>query len=381
VRTRASVLEKPSGPSCPSSPAGRGFLELEDGSRFEGAFFGAAHATDGEVVFNTGMVGYTESLTDPSYRGQILVLTYPLIGNYGVPAFRSASDRFESKAIHVRGLVVASYVDARGHWEAEQSLGSWLGSNHIPGLGGVDTRELTKRLRRRGTMLGRIVPEGDAASEFAVADPSATDLVSEVTSLAPVAYHPAPGRRSPHIVIVDCGCKRSIVNELRRRGCRVTAVPYRCDLTALDCDGILLSNGPGDPARCGATVEAVARMLVRPDPVPVAGICLGCQILARAVGGSTYKLPYGHRGQNQPVQEAGTGRCLITSQNHGYAVAADSLPEGWEVWYTNLNDGTVEGIRHRSRPYAAVQFHPEAAPGPTDSGGFFDDFLEAVHGR
>lgn len=360
-----------------------GFLELEDGTRFAGTRFGSPHSTDGEVVFNTGMVGYVESLTDPSYRGQILALTYPLIGNYGVPRFEAGSERFESDAIQARGLIVADYSEAYGHWEAGQSLGDWLRDQGIPGLTGIDTRELTRTLRSRGTMLGRIVPAAEteavpAASPFGVRDPNAGDLVGEVTPSAVEALPSLPGTEGPEIVVVDCGCKRSILRELRQRGCRVTRVPYRHDFSAMACDGILLSNGPGDPAVCATTVAHVARALARRRVVPIAGICLGNQILALAAGGRTYKLPYGHRGQNQPVQQLGTPRSWITSQNHGYAVDAASLPDGWEVWFTNLNDGTVEGIRHASLPYFAVQFHPEGSPGPTDSLDFFDRFVEAA---
>ncbi len=367
-------------PAAREAPGGRivAHLELQDGTRLTGTLFGAAGATDGEVVFNTGMVGYVESLTDPSYRGQILVLTYPLIGNYGVPCRQPGSDRFESDEIQVRGFVVANYHAADSHWEAGGDLGTWLREQGVVGLAGIDTRELTRRLRSRGTLLGRIVPDGDRDTPFAVADPNATDLVGEVASREIVTVPAPAGAAGPHIVVVDCGCKRSIVRELRARGCRVTLVPYRHDFSAMECDAVLLSNGPGDPARCEVTIAHVVKALAGTRPIPVAGICLGCQILALAAGGRTYKLPYGHRGQNQPVRESGTQRCRITSQNHGYAVAAQSLPESWEVSHTNLNDGTVEGIRHRTRPWFAVQFHPEASPGPTDTAVFFDQLVEAA---
>jgi len=378
ARQETSVLSQGARDERGAGPAVAGYLELEDGTRFAGTLFGGLRPTDGEVVFNTGMVGYVESLTDPSYRGQILALTYPLIGNYGVPPFAAGAEQFESDAIQVRGLVVADYSEAYGHWEADQSLGDWLRDQGIPGLTGIDTRELTRTLRRRGTMLGRIRPAAEAEDAFRVRDPNAGDLVGEVTASAVEVMPPLRGTAGPHILVVDCGCKRSILRELRQRGCRVTRVPYRHDFNAIDCDAILLSNGPGDPAVCTTTVAHVARALARRPAIPIAGICLGNQILALAAGGRTYKLPYGHRGQNQPVQQAGTPRSWITSQNHGYAVDADHLPDGWEVWFTNLNDGTVEGIRHATLPFFAVQFHPEGSPGPTDSLDFFDRFVEAA---
>ncbi|HID73478.1 MAG TPA: glutamine-hydrolyzing carbamoyl-phosphate synthase small subunit [Thermoplasmata archaeon] len=356
-----------------------GHIELEDGTILEGHFFGAAGSAEGEVVFNTGMVGYVESLTDPSYRGQILVLTYPLIGNYGVPSPTDAPDRFESDRIQVRGLVVADYIPNSDHWEAAMTLGEWMAGEGIVGLSGVDTRLLTRRLRSEGTMLGRILP-GPSDGErppFEVADPNATDLVAEVTCRDAMTLGGADAA-GPHIVVVDCGCKRSIVRELLARDCRVTIVPYDHDMEGIDCDGVLISNGPGDPAMCQTTANHVATLLDRRRPVPVAGICLGCQIMAIAAGATTFKLPYGHRSQNQPCHEVGTDRYVITSQNHGYAVDPDGLPDGWAVWYTNLSDGTVEGIRHSKRPFMAVQFHPEGSPGPTDTRSFFDMFLGVV---
>lgn len=321
---------------------------------------------DGEVVFNTGMVGYVESLTDPSYRGQILTFTYPLIGNYGVPL-----DRFESDEIQVRGAVVSTAVEKHSHWESGKSLHEWFLENKIVGISGVDTRALTKKLRTSGTMLGRIVA-GDLPDEFDVKDPNMKDLVSEVT-VDEVRVVPGNG---PRILLVDCGCKESISRELIRRDCTVVRVPHDHDLASEEFAGVLISNGPGDPKMLGETIENVKELMNK--NVPIGGICLGNQIIALAAGGDTYKLPFGHRSQNQPCEEVGTGHCVITSQNHGFAVDEKGLPPGWEVWYRNLNDGTVEGIRHRERPFLSVQFHPEANPGPTDPRGFFDRFLEVV---
>ncbi|MCI0496936.1 MAG: glutamine-hydrolyzing carbamoyl-phosphate synthase small subunit [Thermoplasmata archaeon] len=353
-----------------------GHLELEDGTTFEGHLFGAASDAEGEVVFNTGMVGYVESLTDPSYSGQMLALTYPLIGNYGVPR-AEAADRFESDRIQARALVVSSAVAGSDHWEAARTLDEWLAGEGITGLSGIDTRRLTRRLREAGTMLGRIAPgRPGGGGDFEVADPNATDLVAGVTPTGPTTLEP-DGGDGTRIAVVDCGCKRSIVRALLSRGCAVTTLPYDGRIDPARFDGVLISNGPGDPTMCRATIENVANLLRSAD-VPVAGICLGTQIMALAAGGRTFKLAYGHRSQNQPCVEDGTDRYVITSQNHGYAVEATSLPEGWEVWYTNLNDGTVEGIRHSGLPFLAVQFHPEATPGPTDPSRFFDDLLGVV---
>jgi len=355
-----------------------GYLILEDGAVFKGTVFGAPGTSDGEVVFNTGMVGYPETLTDPSYRGEILVLTYPLIGNYGVPPFTDRKERFESDHIHVRGLIVTDYVKATDHWEASTSLGAWLAREGTVGLTGIDTRALTMRLRSEGTMLGRIVmgkPDGRTHARNVV-DPNATHLVGEVTSREVVTH---AGGKGPHIVLVDCGLKRSILTSLLDRGCTVTTVPCDHPFGDMDADGIMVSNGPGDPTMCGPTIEELRRLMKRKDPVPISGICLGTQIMALAAGGKTFKLPFGHRSQNQPCHLIGTDSYVITSQNHGFAVDPD-LPRGWEVWYTNLNDNSVEGIRHKKKPFSSVQFHPEARPGPTDSSEFFDSFLEVVKG-
>ncbi|MGA1820848.1 MAG: glutamine-hydrolyzing carbamoyl-phosphate synthase small subunit [Thermoplasmatota archaeon] len=347
-----------------------GVLELEDGTIFEGVLFGKAGLTDGEVVFNTGMVGYVESLTDPSYSGQILTFTYPLIGNYGVPPWNKG--RFESEKVQVRGIVVSDLIREHSHWESQKGLHNWLEESGIVGISGVDTRELTKFLRERGTMLGRIYPVDDRPEGSGIEDPNLSHLVAEV-SMKEVKEYRGDG---PRIAVIDCGCKQSIIRSLRQRGCSVTVVPYDHDLSGIEYDGVLISNGPGDPAICREAIETVRGLLDR--NVPTGGICLGCQLIALAAGGKTYKLPFGHRSHNQPCEEVGTKHCVVTSQNHGYAVDDSSLPKGWEIWYRNLNDGTVEGIKHSTGPFLAVQFHPEASPGPTDPQSFFDMFLEVV---
>lgn len=343
-------------------------LTLEDGHVFEGFSFGYEGASAGEVVFNTGMVGYPESLTDPSYYGQILVLTYPLIGNYGVPEFKFGNDNFESDRIQVKGLIVADYSETYSHWDARQSLAEWLTTHKVPALSGIDTRYLTQILREKGTMLGKI--EFGEPIEFY--DPNRQNIVAEVTCPEPQIS----GRGNRRIALIDCGCKRSIVTALERRNCEVLRLPWDADLSGYDFSGLLISNGPGDPQMCTATIEA-ARLALKND-IPTLGICLGNQILALAAGAKTYKLKYGHRSQNQPVVDRLSGRCFITSQNHGFAVDDRSLPEDWQVWFSNLNDRTNEGLIHRSGRFMSVQFHPEAAPGPLDTTFIFNRFLDIV---
>lgn len=364
-------------PEHPDKTARRICLELEDGTKLTGTGFGHLGPASGEVVFNTSMVGYVESLTDPSYRGQILVMTYPLIGNYGVPA--RGEDRFESDRVQVAGLVVTSAHQDTSHAGAGRSLGQWLAEEGVPGVEGVDTRFLTLRLRERGTMLGRLLPDAHAG-EVALFDPNRVDIVADV-STKEVSRHfelrtSNVERRTKRVILVDCGVKHSIRRELVAREFEVLQVPHDFDYTGEAFDGILVSNGPGNPERCRVTVEVLRRAMALGKPV--FGICLGAQLMALAAGARTYKLRYGHRGQNQPCREAGSERCRLTSQNHGFAVDASSLPADWEVWFTNANDGSVEGIRHRRRPFSAVQFHPEAAPGPLDSRDLFDRFAEQL---
>jgi len=343
----------------------RANLVLEDGTSLAGCLHGAPCSVSGEVVFNTGMVGYTEALTDPSYSGQIMVLTYPLVGNYGVPP------AFESDRIQVAGLIVSELAAQYSHALAQKSLPQWLREQGIPCLAGVDTRALTKRLRERGCMLGKIVVDGE---DIALDDPNRRNLVASVSGSERIVYEGKGKGKS--VVVVDCGAKASIVEELRARGLTVIRVPWNHDFLDEDFDALLVSNGPGDPTACVPTIRNLEKALRWNKPVM--GICLGHQLMALAAGASTYKLKFGHRGHNQPCIEEGSGRCVITSQNHGYAVDPATLPAGWRPWYTNANDGSNEGMRHMSRPFMSVQFHPEAAPGPVDSRNLFDQFVEMI---
>ena len=348
-------------------------LILEDGTIFKGYSFAHVGNTNGEVVFNTGMVGYPETLTDPSYRGQILVCTYPLIGNYGIPGDERVNGvykNFESEEIHIRALIVSDYSFEYSHWSATKSLGDWLKENKIPGIYGIDTRMLTRKLRDKGTMLGKIII--DENSEIDFDDPNAKDLVSEVSIKKHVEYK--AGKKK--IVLVDCGTKNNIIQAFLGRNITVKRVPYDYNFAEEDCNGILLSNGPGDPKINKKTIENARKAM--DNNMPILGICLGSQILALAAGADTYKLKYGHRGHNQPCNEMGTMRCYITSQNHGYAVNAETLPEDWRQWFVNDNDGTNEGLFHISKPFFAAQFHPEASPGPDDTEFIFDMFVRAI---
>ncbi|MEK7106730.1 MAG: glutamine-hydrolyzing carbamoyl-phosphate synthase small subunit [Patescibacteria group bacterium] len=359
-------------------------LILKDGTVFEGESFGANVSASGEVVFNTGMVGYVESLSDPSYAGQILVLSYPLVGNYGVPSYAKASEGrpiqqpFESKRIQIAGLVVAEYSENYSHHDARESLSEWLKRSGVPAITGVDTRALTKKLREHGVMLGAL--DSGKSNKVKFNDPNKENLVARV-SVKKTEVH---GDGQVTIVIVDCGMKENILRSLVGRGAKVVRVPWDYDFTNDAYDGLVISNGPGDPNMCEATVENIKRSMLKNKPI--LGICLGNQLLALAAGASTYKLKYGHRSQNQPCilrhssGQVNAGRCFITSQNHGYAVDAKSLPQDWQVWFTNANDGSVEGIKHKVKPWRAVQFHPEASPGPTDTAWIFDEFLRSLNG-
>ena len=345
-------------------------LLLEDGTILEGISFGAEESISGEVVFNTGMVGYPETMTDPSYRGQILVLTYPLIGNYGVPGDEKEelSKHFESEKIQIQALILSNYIENHNHWNAERSLSEWMKENDIPGLYGIDTRMLTKKLREKGTMLGKIVFDNDVELE----DPNQRNLVSEVSIDKPITYK----RGEKKILLIDCGVKNNIIRSLLNRNLTVVRIPWNYDFSKEDYDAILISNGPGDPKMCMETIDNIRKAIE--DEKPIIGICLGNQILGLAAGADTYKLKYGHRSQNQPCVESGTKRCYITSQNHGYALDTDKLPQDWEPWFHNNNDKTNEGIKHKVKPFFGIQFHPEATPGPVDTEFLFNIFIEAI---
>lgn len=348
-------------------------LHLEDGSVFRGYSFGARTDTSGEVVFNTGMVGYPESLTDPSYKGQILTFTYPLIGNYGIPGDEREYDLrkyFESESIHVQGMVICDYSQQYSHWNGKKSLSQWLKQSSIPAIYGIDTRALTKKLREMGTMLGRLTFKSIRSRPFS--DPNSRNLVAEVSIAEPILYRGGKIK----IVLVDCGVKNSIIKAFLKRDITVLRVPWDYDFSREKADGILISNGPGDPKMCEETIRHVRNVLTK--NTPILGICLGSQILGLAAGADTYKLKYGHRGQNQPCQESGTRRCYITSQNHGYAIDSITLPVDWREWFTNDNDKTNEGIIHVSKPFFGTQFHPEASPGPEDTEFIFDMFVRAM---
>ena len=348
-------------------------LILDDGSRFSGISFGYERPTAGEVVFNTAMSGYPESLTDPSYSGQIMVLTYPLIGNYGVPA-RSFSGKLstflESEKIHADGIIVTDYSENYSHWNATESLGEWLKQEKITGITGIDTRELTKLLREKGSMIGKIVFSDENEIDFI--DPNKINQVARVSTTEIITY----GNGKKRVVLVDCGVKHNIIRCLLKRNVTVIRVPWDYDFNAIEYDGLFISNGPGDPDTCGITVKHIREAMKKEKPI--FGICMGNQLLAKAGGANTYKLKYGHRSHNQPVRLVGTEKCFITSQNHGFAVDNNTLNDEWTPLFVNMNDGTNEGIQHKNKPFFSVQFHPEAASGPTDTEFLFDRFIEMI---
>jgi carbamoyl-phosphate synthase small subunit len=320
------------------------------------------------------MTGYPESLTDPSYSGQLMVLTYPLVGNYGVPPrtfeANGLATFMESEKIHAEAIIVSDYSFEYSHWNAVESLGSWLKDEKVAGIYGIDTRELTKLLREKGSMKGKIV--FDAADEIDFVDPNLINQVDIVSCKEVITY----GNGSKKVVLVDCGVKHNIIRCLLKRDVTVIRVPWNYDFTNMEYDGLFISNGPGDPDTCEAAVINIRKAMER--NTPICGICMGNQLLAKAGGASIYKLKYGHRSHNQPVRMVGTERCFITSQNHGYAVDNSTLGADWEPLFINMNDGTNEGIKHKTKPYFSAQFHPEACSGPTDTEFLFDKFVELL---
>ena len=351
----------------------KAYLLLEDGTLFEGKSFGYETPAAGEVVFNTAMTGYPESLTDPSYEGQILVTTYPILGNYGVPPERekdAVSEFLESSKIHCRGIIAQDYSWEPSHWLSTRSLDQWLRDEKIPGIYGIDTRALTKHLREKGSMLGKIYFDNPDEIEFS--DPNVENLIAKV-SCPEVEIH---GQGEKTVVLVDCGTKYNIIRCLTRRGVKVVRVPWNHDFSTIPYDGLFISNGPGNPDFAEETVANIRKAMETGKPI--CGICMGNQLLAKAAGAKTYKLKYGHRSHNQPVRLEGTNTCYVTSQNHGYAVDQDTLPADWEPMFTNMNDGTNEGIRHKTKPYFSAQFHPEASSGPKDTEFLFDEFVNMI---
>ena len=355
-------------------------IVLQDGTKFKGKSFGFDRPVAGEVVFNTAMMGYPESLTDPSYAGQMLVMTYPLVGNYGVPPFTfkdQLPDFMESDRIYAKALIVADYSEQYSHWNAHESLDDWLKHEQVPGVTGVDTRLLTKVLREHGVMMGRLEFDEEAESMSQPAeqeDYGAVNWVERVSCRDVVRYNEGAGRK---VVLVDCGVKANIIRCLVSRGCEVIRVPWNYDYTDMDFDGLFLTNGPGDPDKCVEAVAILKNQMSR-SRKPICGICMGNQLLGKAAGATIYKLKYGHRSHNQPVREVGTNRCYVTSQNHGYAVDASTLANDWRELFVNMNDGSNEGIRHQTNPWFSSQFHPEACSGPVDTEFMFDRFIEAL---
>ena len=352
-------------------------LVLEDGTKFHGKSFGYDAPVAGEVVFNTAMMGYPESLTDPSYAGQLMTLTYPLVGNYGVPPFSIEENKLatfmESDKIYASSIIVADYSEQYSHWNAVESLADWLKREHVPGITGIDTRQLTKVLREHGVMMGKIIFD-DEPDNIPSAEYEGVNWVDRVSCKEIIRYNEGAGKK---VVLVDCGVKNNIIRCLINRGVEVIRVPWNYDYTAMDFDGLFLGNGPGDPDMCEDAVNIIRKQMSQ-SRKPICGICMGNQLLAKAGGATIYKLKYGHRSHNQPVREVGTNRCYVTSQNHGYAVDARTLGNDWRELFVNMNDGSNEGVCHKENPWFTSQFHPEACSGPIDTEFMFDRFINSL---
>ena len=352
-------------------------LVLEDGTKFHGKSFGYDAPVAGEVVFNTAMMGYPESLTDPSYAGQLMTLTYPLVGNYGVPPFSIEENKLatfmESDKIYASAIIVADYSEQYSHWNAVESLADWLKREHVPGITGIDTRQLTKVLREHGVMMGKIIFD-DEPDNIPSAEYEGVNWVDRVSCKEIIRYNEGAGKK---VVLVDCGVKNNIIRCLINRGVEVIRVPWNYDYTAMDFDGLFLGNGPGDPDMCEDAVNIIRKQMSQ-SRRPICGICMGNQLLAKAGGATIYKLKYGHRSHNQPVREVGTNRCYVTSQNHGYAVDARTLGNDWRELFVNMNDGSNEGVCHKENPWFTSQFHPEACSGPIDTEFMFDRFINSL---
>ena len=352
-------------------------LVLQDGTKFHGKSFGYDAPVAGEVVFNTAMMGYPESLTDPSYAGQLVTLTFPLVGNYGVPPFTFGPEGLptfmESDHIHASAIIVSDYSEQYSHWNANESLAEWLKREQVPGITGIDTRELTKVLREHGVMMGQIIFD-DAPTNIPQAQYEGVNFVDRVSCKEIIHYNEGAGKR---VVLVDCGVKANIIRNLIERGLEVVRVPWNYDYTGMEFDGLFLGNGPGDPDLCQDAVN-ILRQQMSKSRKPICGICMGNQLMAKAGGANIYKLKYGHRSHNQPVRMVGTDKCYITSQNHGYAVDASTLDKDWSELFVNMNDGSNEGVRHNTNPWFTSQFHPEACSGPVDTLFMFDLFVEKL---
>jgi len=346
-------------------------LILEDGAKFTGFSFGHEESVAGEIVFNTAMTGYPESLTDPSYKGQLLVLTYPSIGNYGVPGKKTEDNmlqNFESDRIHISALIISDYSEKYNHWNATMGLGDWLKEGKVPGLFGIDTRKLTKHIREKGAMLAKIIFDKD----IPYYDPNNDNLVDQVCTKEKVVY----GNGKNRILLIDCGVKYNIIRYLLRYDTTVIRVPWDYNYSNEEYDGLFISNGPGNPESCTATINNLKDSLS--DTKPIFGICLGHQLVSLASGASTYKLKFGHRSHNQPVLEVGTNKAYLSSQNHGFAVDSNTVPTDWNIYFKNLNDDSNEGLIHTTKPFFTTQFHPEASSGPTDTAFLFGYFIEAI---